>query len=347
MISALKTIISSVLYWTLAIMFVVVLRFVGMEIFLKEPLELTFWEVSWTSALGGVVGGIIWGGLEIADEYFWKNKRRSFARLVFIKTLVYILIFFVISFLASWVSTGSLDWATKYILSDISIGNFLFFVVAGLLYLFVKQMSHKFGPGILFQYVTGKYFSPKEEERIFMFLDLKSSTTIAERLSHVLYSKLLQDCFAELTIPVIHSKALIYQYVGDEAVITWNKKDGFTNSNCIKLYFEFNQQLQNKKEYFISSYGVIPEFKAGMSYGLVTVAEVGEVKTEIAYHGDVLNTAARIQGYCGTLNKQLLVSESVAKELEINEELDITPVNEVQLRGKKDKSKIFSVELKQ
>jgi len=72
-------------------------------------------------------------------------------------------------------------------------------------------------------------------------------TTIAKKLSHVLYSKLLQDCFAELTFPVIHSKARIYQYVGDEAVITWSKKDGFTNYNCIKMYFEFNRQLQKKK----------------------------------------------------------------------------------------------------
>jgi adenylate cyclase len=317
-----------------------------MEMFFQEPLGLTFREVSWTSALGGIVGGIIWGSLEIADEYLWKNKRRSFSRLVFTKTLVYILIFFIISFLASWASTGSIDWAAEYILSAISIGNFLFFVVAGLLYLFIKQMNRKFGSGVLLQYVSGKYFSPKEEERIFMFLDLKSSTTIAEKLSHVLYSKLLQDCFAELTFPVINSKARIYQYVGDEAVITWSKKDGFTNSNCIKMYFEFNRQLQKKKEYFISSYGVFPEFKAAMSYGLVTVAEVGVVKTEIAYHGDVLNTAARIQGYCSKLNQQLLVSEALAKALVPNNELAIKFFTEVQLRGKKVKSKIFSVGLK-
>jgi len=83
-----------------------------------------------------------------------------------------------------------------------------------------------------------------------------------------------------------------------------------------------------------------------MSYGLVTVAEVGEVKTEIAYHGDVLNTAARIQHYCSKLNKQLLVSESMANALNKNNELEVALAAEVQLRGKKDKSKIFSVWVK-
>lgn len=51
---------------------------------------------------------------------------------------------------------------------------------------------------------------------------------------------------------------------------------------------------------------MFPEFKAGLSLGLVTVAEVGELKTEFAYHGDVLNTAARIEGYCIEFNKPLL-----------------------------------------
>jgi adenylate cyclase len=37
------------------------------------------------------------------------------------------------------------------------------------------------------------------------------------------YSKLIQECFAELTDPVLQIKGQIYHYVGDEAVITWEK----------------------------------------------------------------------------------------------------------------------------
>ena len=207
-------------------------------------------------------------------------------------------------------------------------------------------MNKKFGPGILLKYVTGKYFSPKEENRIFMFLDLKSSTTIAENLSHVLYSKFVQDCFAELTGPILDYKGQIYQYVGDEAVITWEKEDGLQGSNCLTFYYDFIDRLERKRDHFMKRYGVFPEFKAGLSLGLATVAEVGELKTEIAFHGDVLNTAARIEGYCTHFNKQLLASEILALELASNEQYTIHFIGEKQLRGKRENSRIYSCEKK-
>ncbi|MBK7107553.1 MAG: hypothetical protein IPH62_19990 [Ignavibacteriae bacterium] len=46
---------------------------------------------------------------------------------------------------------------------------------------FMLQVRDKFGQGILWKFITGKYLHPRQEERIFMFLDLKSATTIAEK----------------------------------------------------------------------------------------------------------------------------------------------------------------------
>jgi len=62
--------------------------------------------------------------------------------------------------------------------------------------------------------------------------------------------------------------------------------------------FAYDKLLINKSEYYRNKYGMVPKFKAGANSGYVTVAEVGELKKELAYHGEVLNTAARIQGKC-------------------------------------------------
>ena len=78
--------------------------------------------------------------------------------------------------------------------------------------------------------------------------------------------------------------------------------------------------------------------------GLVTTAEVGEIETEIAYHGDVLDTAARIQGFCNEFNKPLLASETFVQELGEHETIEINLIGEIQLRGKEVLSKIFSIE---
>ena len=50
----------------------------------------------------------------------------------------------------------------------------------------------------------------------------------------------------------------------------------------------------------MSKYGETPIFNAGMDAGVVTVTEIGDIKRDLAFHGDVLNTAARIQGLCNS-----------------------------------------------
>ena len=66
-----------------------------------------------------------------------------------------------------------------------------------------------------------------------MFLDLKSSTTHAEQLGHIKYSQLIQDCFYELTEVVTRREAQIYQYVGDEIVLTWPYEKGIKNKSSV------------------------------------------------------------------------------------------------------------------
>ena len=38
------------------------------------------------------------------------------------------------------------------------------------------------GPGVLFAFVAGRYHHPRREERILLFVDMRASTAIAERL---------------------------------------------------------------------------------------------------------------------------------------------------------------------
>jgi adenylate cyclase len=54
-----------------------------------------------------------------------------------------------------------------------------------------------------------------------MFVDLLSSTTIAEALGNEKYHNLLHDFYADITNPIIYNKGEIYQYVGDEVIVSW------------------------------------------------------------------------------------------------------------------------------
>jgi adenylate cyclase len=176
------------------------------------------------------------------------------------------------------------------------------------------------------------------------FLDLKSSTTIAEQLGHIRYSELIQDCFRDITDVVVRNNAQIYQYVGDEAVLSWDLKTGGEMARCIKMFYDYDNVLQSRAEYYRERYGLIPEFKAGVNAGLVTAAEIGEIKKELAYHGDVLNTAARIQARCNDVGHRLLISKSVF-ELVQSDTFAFSPIGDLELRGKSESVPVFAVDV--
>ena len=207
----------------------------------------------------------------------------------------------------------------------------------------VVYINMMLGNGNLLRLIRGEFYTPKADIRIFMFLDLRGSTTIAERLGHIRYSRLIQDCFYDLA--VVHDyKAEIYQYVGDEAVLVWPANIGYNAINCVKAFFAFQNRIKERAAIYKSRYDIIPEFKAGLNIGEVTIAEVGELKREIAYHGDTINTAARLEASCNRLNADLLVSENLLKQLELEPWLKSDLKGEIQLRGKQSTVNIYAIE---
>src|SRR5690606_6867708 len=113
----------------------------------------------------------------------------------------------------------------------------VFDVFAGLVISFFNLVHNKYGPGVLVPLLLGKYRSPKEEERIFLFMDLKSSTAIAEQLGHIRYSAFIRDSFLDINELLSEYSASVYQYVGDEIVLTWTVRNGLNQMACVDFFF--------------------------------------------------------------------------------------------------------------
>ena len=140
-------------------------------------------------------------------------------------------------------------------------------------------------------------------------MDLKSSTTIAEKLGHLKYSAFIRDCFRDINVVLYPFRAQVYQYVGDEIIVTWQEQEGLKKHFCMEFYFACRKQFQNRADYYLKYYGTLPEFKAGAHSGMVTAVEIGEHKRDIAFHGDTLNTAARIQSLCNQHGQSFIISQ--------------------------------------
>ena len=209
---------------------------------------------------------------------------------------------------------------------------------------FVNQVNKKYGPGILIPLLLGRYRNPREEDRIFMFMDLKSSTTTAEQLGHLKYSSFIRDCFSDINEVLYPFRAQVYQYVGDEIVVTWPEKEGIKNHFCIEFFFACKRQFETRTEYYMTNYGFLPQFKAGAHSGTVTTVEIGEYKRDIAYHGDTLNTASRIQSVCNDYNKTFLVSKYLLDKVRMHSNMKTEELGMILLKGKAAKVGLVSVE---
>lgn len=294
-----------------------------------------------------IVPGFIFGSLQY---FFEKNLKRKFPFILLIVRVVIVQLI-VISFLTigfySVVSMMENSWSNfyKYVFSSGSFVLNLYVLIANIFFAILIEIIRLIGKNNFIKLLTGKFFNPQEEYRIFMFIDLNSSTTIAEKLGHLAYSNFIQDCFSDLD--VVHAyNAEIYQYVGDEAVLTWELSKMKSIIHSIDAFWAFHTKLLNESKYYFKKYGIVPEFKAGMSIGMVTVVEIGQFKKEIAYHGNTLNTAARVVALCHIYEEKLLITKKLYDEYaKVKSKYIFKKVTETRLRGKQGITEIYSINL--
>nr|WP_283164218.1 adenylate/guanylate cyclase domain-containing protein [Shewanella corallii] len=220
----------------------------------------------------------------------------------------------------------------------------VYLVVVRVSLAFIEQMSLLVGPRVLINIGMGKYHKPRYEQRLFLYLDMVSSTAHAETLGDYRFSRLIQDSFSLLADTVNRNEAEIYRYMGDAALIHWPLEEGVVQDRCMNIYFEFSQQLNWQRQYFEEHYGFVPKFKAAAHCGQVVAAVVGVHKQEISFFSDVLNTLARLQDQCNPLGQSMLLSGNLVNRLENSDSAYVLhDLGQVKLKGKQHTTQVFGV----
>jgi adenylate cyclase len=295
--------------------------------------------------VGSAWVGALLGGSFMVFYVNIKYQNKSYAYTIVSVSVSFLVIILLIMVLLGIVSatlkSGKSVWeaesveAFRHFLMDSSrIKNVMVWSMVVAVTQLLLQISSKFGYGALGGILCGKYNTPKEEKRIFMFLDLNSSTSIAEQLGDEKYHELLKDFFADITHPILNNKGEIYQYVGDEVVIAWKQEEGAENSQCIRCFYDIKHHIESNQAKYLRQYGLIPTFKAGIHCGKVVAGEVGILKRDITYSGNVLNTTSRILGMCHTFNTDLIASPDLVAELGLSKHFAAHPLGAVKLKGK-------------
>ncbi len=314
---------------------------------------------TWLQTAGlALASGFLFGTLFFAVNYFFpRAKFRSFWLTCAVRSLIVVTVLLVgMSFIVPFAIAMHREstvfdkgvWTDYLSLLITRIPMWLTFGL-GLSFLLTSffQIDRKLGPGVMLKWLTGRYHQPREEERIFMFLDLKNSTTLAEKLGNLRFSRLCQEFFHDLSLPVEGTKGEVSHYIGDEAVLCWKPKNGLEKANCLLCFFYMQGAIEKRRDYYLREFGIVPEFKAGVHLGLVVAAEVGDIKSEIVYHGDVLNTTARITGLCSQFETDLLISGDLLRSLDLPREFVSESKGPQLLKGKEHEVEVVAIRIRE
>jgi adenylate cyclase len=212
-----------------------------------------------------------------------------------------------------------------------------------LIIIFTLQISRKMGPRMLRYFVTGRYHNPVEEDRIFMYLDLKSSTTIAEKLGDIQFHNLLYQFFFDITKCILVTEGEIYRYIGDEVIVSWNQKVGLRNANCIRTYFYARDEIKNKREDYYLEFGIVPDFRAFFHSGKIVVGEIGEIKSQIVYHGTPMHELKQIEKKGTEWNEDLLLSGELLQQLSIPVIYTMKQAGEIARKSSQDTLDVYTL----
>ncbi len=226
------------------------------------------------------------------------------------------------------------DYFTLYYKTQLFSFIFLFFI----------ELETILGPKFLTDYILGKYNRPTKEHRILLFMDLRNSTALTEKMGDEKYYHFINQTYQLLNKPLIYTKGEILKYVGDEVIVSWKYKDGIALDNCLQFFIEYKKILEKNKDMFLKKYGVTPEFKAGMHHGRIVAAYLGEIKKQLDFSGDVMNTTARIMGKAKHSDADIFLSDELFYALDYTQ-YDAEKIPNVQLKGKESTMNLTGIKV--
>ena len=212
------------------------------------------------------------------------------------------------------------------------------------LILFV-QLSRLIGERTLGDILLGRYHRSRVEERFFLFIDIVGSTPLAERIGPDAVHRFLNRVFQVASAPIDDHGGEVYQYVGDEVVITWTLAEGRVSARPLACYFAIERALAEAVEDFQREFGAVPRLRAALHAGPVITGVVGGSRRSIVFHGDVMNTTSRIENATRDLQRSFLASEDALNRLEGVEAYALADLGLQQLRGRAAPLRVYAVAL--
>jgi len=176
------------------------------------------------------------------------------------------------------------------------------------------------------------------------FTDIADFTSIAEMLPIEKVNALLTEYFQGLTQIILQCGGTIDKYIGDSIMSIWGAPEDLPDFAaractaallCQRYLDSFNRERRKER---------MPEFltRMGLRTGPVIVGNFGTAeRMNYSAIGDPVNTAARLQGLNKNYHTRIILGEDTL--VAIGPQFLVRPLDIVEVRGKKEKLKIYEL----
>lgn len=299
----------------------------------------------WGHIQGAVAGVLISAVVVLLELVVFSRTRSTLSRrlpfLLFLalRSLGYLVTILMGLVVSAWLLRASADSEPL-----IARGGVIFSLALSLGANLLYGVNSLLGPGVLFNFIAGRYRRPRIEDRVLLFIDMESSTAIAERLGETGFLDFLNRFVADITGPIVEQRGAIHKYVGDEIIVTWPRAAGLRDGRCVRACFDALAQLEAFADAYIRDFGRRADFRAALHYGPVVIGELGIIKMEIALLGDTVNTTARIQQACRDTGHRVLASAALLDRLSaLPPGVEKRSIGQLRFRGKESEIEIYAL----
>ena len=178
-------------------------------------------------AQSSLIGFLLGTTTGVLEEYLLKDwfRQKSFTQALLLRTSLYAMIATVaLMFVLTLVPfiLGDCHYQAclmAYLNGQTFLQDLIFSVLIVFLITLIVQVTLLIGEQNMRRLLLGRFHQPRELKATFLFVDLHSSTSIAEQLGHRQFSAFLRDFFRDISPAIRTAKGEIYQYIGDEVIV--------------------------------------------------------------------------------------------------------------------------------
>lgn len=184
----------------------------------------------------------------------------------------------------------------------------------------------------------------EEKDITIQFSDVRSFTTLSEKLNPTQVTDLLHDYLTPMTRIITAHSGTLDKFIGDATMSFWNAPLDIDEHQikAVDAGMEQLARLVELNEMFIEKFGFTIAVGIGIHSGVVRVGNMGSMDLfDYTLIGDAVNLASRLEGLTKYYGQEIICSEVIRDAC--GERYLFVPMDSVRVKGKKKPINIFTI----